>query len=155
MRGDFRALLEAGDVDALRRAWAKVAPHLPQPKNRDEAEITMHYARTTADSLPLRARAYSHKWLCERELPSGLPVKLKPKAERLYPVISDGVGISINFKNPFFKPAAIEIRTAMEGAVNEAYADGRRDPAFVTLRMKAARDRAYRALFGGALTKGR
>lgn len=148
----FRALLEAGDVDALRKAWSRVAPHLPQPASREQAEVVMHHARTQTASLPLRARAWSHRWLSERGLPSGLPDPLRPKAERIYPRIAEGVGISVNFKSAWMKPAAAEVRGAMEDAVSEAYADtrgGQRpDPGFVAARMKDAKARKLRALFG-------
>lgn len=145
---DFRQALEAGDVRRLRRMWSSFMPHLPQPENAEQAEITMHHARTVAVSISFRARAYSHRWLAERSLPSGLPDNLRPKAERLYPVIAEGVGISVNTRNPYLKPAMVEVRQAMEAAVEEAYADGRRDPAFVTSRMNLARERTMRALFG-------
>ena len=151
----FRNLLEAGDVDGLRAHWATVAPGMPQPEGRDEAEVVMHRARTEAESLPLRHRAYSHAWLCERGLPSGLPDRLKPSAERIYPIAVKAVGISVNARNPFFAPAMIEVRGAMESAVMEADADRRiADTAFVTARMNEAREKTMRALFGrwGAAT---
>lgn len=148
----FRQLLEAGDVDALRSAWSRVAPHLPQPASREAAEFVMHHARTQMASLPLRARAWSHRWLSERDRPSGLPDMLRPRAERMYPVIAEGVGISVNFNSEWMKPAAAEVRGAMEDVVAEAYADARAgqrpDPAFVAERMKVAKARKMRALFG-------
>lgn len=148
----FRALLEAGDVDALRKAWSRVAPHLPQPATREAAEVAMHHARTQTVSLPLRARAWSHRWLSERALPSGLPDPLRPRAERMFPRIAEGVGISVNFKSAWMKPAAAEVRGAMEDAVSEAYAEARSgqrpDPGFVAARMKDAKSRKLRALFG-------
>ena len=144
----FRNLLEAGDVDGLRAYWAQHAPAMPQPASREQAEIIMHRARTEAASITLRARAYSHAWLCERSLPSGLPDDLKPKAERMFPIIVEAVGISVNTMNPLMRPAMLEVRGAMEDAVNDAYADGRKDPVFVQARMAEARDRTMRALFG-------
>lgn len=148
----FRQLLEAGDVDALRSAWSRVAPHLPQPPSREAAELAMHHARTQMASLPLRARAWSHRWLSERGLPSGLPDMLRPRAERIYPRVAEAVGISVNFSSEWMKPAAAEVRGAMEDAVAEAYADVRGDrlpdPEFVAARMKTAKARKMRALFG-------
>lgn len=143
----FRQALEQGDLAALRRFWAERAPHLRQP-DEVQAEIVMHRARTEAQSVSLKARAYSHRWLTERDLPSGLPDELKPSAERLFPRVVGAVGISVNFRSELLRPAIAEIRGAMEGAVNEAYADGREDPAFVTTRMNEARARTMRALFG-------
>lgn len=144
----FRQLLEAGDVDGLRKAWLELSPNMPQPETREKAEIVMHMTRTSTQSLPLRPRAYSHRWLQERMLPSQLPDELKPSAERLYPVIAEGVGIALGFRSKWMRPAIGEVRGAMEYAVEDAYADGRREPAFVKSRMMAAKDKAMRVLFG-------
>ena len=145
----FRNLLEAGDVDGCRAFFAANAAHLPQAETREQAEIVMHRARTEAESVSLKARAYSHRWLCERAMPSGLPDDLKPAAERLFSVRKVSVGISVNFRSPWMKPAEGQIRGAMEGAVFDADAHGRiEDAAFVSARMKEAKERAMRALFG-------
>ena len=148
----FRNLLEAGDAPGLMAFWAEKMPSMPQPKGLEQATAAMHMARTAADSVSLRFRAYSHRWLLERDLPSQLPDKLKPSAERLYPVVVDGVGISVNTMNKWMEPAMVPIRQAMETAVEEAYADNRRDPAFVKVRMNEARDREFKALFGRLTT---
>lgn len=144
----FRALLEAGDVDGLRRAWAQVASHLPQPETRDQAEIVMHHARTTSSSVRFRYRAWSHRWLVERSLPSGLPDELKPQAEKVEPRIAEGVGIVVRSGNPDMQPVADEVRKAMEVAVEDAYADRRTDPVFIKARMEEARAKSYRSLIG-------
>jgi hypothetical protein len=144
----FTRLLEAGDVDALRGAWAKIAPHLPQPETREKAEIVMHMARTSLKTLPLRRRAWSHRWLAERDLPSQLPDELRPRAERMYPIVAEGVGISVNTKNPLLQPLVGHVRKSMEDAVSECYADKRTDPVFVTARMTEARERTYETLLG-------
>lgn len=138
---EFRQLLEDGDVDKLWQMWGRIAPHLPQPKTRDEAEITMHMARTAAESIPETKRVYSHKWLTERRLPSQLPGKMLPK-------VVEAVGISVNFRSEFMKPAALEVRGAMEHAVEDCYANGDRDPVVVQAQMQAAKNRTLRALFG-------
>lgn len=145
----FRALLEAGDIRALRTAWGRVAAHLPQPESDEQAEIVMHHARTSSESISFEARAWSHRWLTERNLPSGLPDELKPPAERLYPRIAEAVGISVKASNPHLQAAAQEVQGAMAHAVEDAYAEGRTDPAFVKARMEEARQRTYKALFGG------
>lgn len=144
----FRQLLEDGDIDGLRSAWAQLFPAMPQPETRHDAEIVMHSARTVASSIPFNKRAYSHCWLVERMLPSQLPDNLKPKAERLYPRVVGGVGISVNMRSEWMKPAALEVRAALEHAVLEAYADGREEPAFIRQRMKEVKHRKVRALFG-------
>lgn len=148
MQATFRQLLEDGDVDALRRAWHRVAPSMPQPESREDAEIVMHIARTEAETVALRYRAYSHRWLTERGLPSKLPDDIRPQCERMFPQIVETVGIMVEFSDPMMSPAAAEVRGAMEGAVNHCFADGKTDPAFVRARMEQARTDAMRALFG-------
>lgn len=145
---NFRSLLENCDVEGLRNIWKNIFPHMPQPENYEQAEIVMHHARTTAESMSFRARAYSHRWLTERDIPSGLPDKMKPKAERLYPVIADVVGISLNTNSEYLRPALIEVRKSMEDAVLDSYADGNKDPIHIQNRMNEARKKTMRALFG-------
>jgi hypothetical protein len=142
---DFRAALEAGDVRLCKRMWAAFMPHLPEPS---DAEAAMHMARTGAETISFRARAWSHRWLSERDLPSQLPDKLKPSAERIYPRVVEGVGISVNTRSPYLKPAMIEVRHAMEDVVSDCYANGDTDPAIVRPRMNEARERTMRQLFG-------
>jgi hypothetical protein len=149
MNDAFRRSLETLDTAEGFRLWAHAFPHLPPPENDDGMLTVMHIARTQSESLPFRLRAYSHKWLCERDLPSQLPDHLKQPAERIYPRVASAVGISYNFMNPDFAPAADPIRKAMEGAVMDADADGRlTDSPFVKARMYEARDKERRALFG-------
>lgn len=146
--GAFRQLLEEGDFKALRSAWMQVAPHLPQPSSDEQAEIVMHMARTSSAAVQFDKRAYSHRWLTERLLPSQLPDELKSKAERLYPVIAEGVAIMVGTDKEWLKPALVEVRGAMEDAVSHCYADGQTDPEFVKSRMFEARDKTLKQLFG-------
>lgn len=145
----FRNLLEAGDVDGCRRYWAEVAPLMPQPGTWHEAEITMHLARTSAESVKFRFRAYSHAWLVERALPSALPDHLKADAAQVCPVRKVAVGIAVGFTKGWMQPAADEVRGAMEQAVLEAEADGRlEDAVYVSGRIAAAKHKAMQTLFG-------
>lgn len=146
---EFRRCLEDLDVAGVRKLWAHISPNLPAPKSDAEALTTLHMARTAAESMPLKLRAYSHRWLLDRGLPSQLPDPLKPKAERLYPRVIEAVGISVNFSSPLLKPAEALIRTSMEDAVNDVFADDPHpDPALVSARMAEARERETKALFG-------
>lgn len=146
---EFRQLLEAGDVDALVSAWATVNPGLPVPETREQAEAIMHYTRTARSWMRLRFRAYSHAWLSERGLPSGLPDSLKPHAERLYPVAAKAVGISVNARNPRFNPQAKFIQKAMADAVEDCFANGDgEDTALVSRQMDHAKARAELELYG-------
>lgn len=144
---DFRAALEAGDVRKVRKMWAAFMPHLPQP-DADGAEAAMHVARTAAETVSFKARAWSHRWLTEQGLPSRLPDRLKPSAERIYPRVVEGVGISVNARSPLLKPAMAEVRRAMENAVSDCYANGDTSPAIVRPRMFEAREKTLRSLFG-------
>jgi hypothetical protein len=120
-----------------------------RPQSRGDVEIAMHYQRTVSTTVGFKFRAYSHRWLTERGIPSMLPDELKPRAERMYPMIVSGVGIAVKAKNPLFQPIADEVRKAMEIAVREADADQRlTDVPFVRQRMREARERTYKELTG-------
>jgi hypothetical protein len=138
---EFRRCLLELDVIGACDLWFAVSPHLPQPKNNEEALITLHHARTQASSIPARLRCYSHAWLLERGLPSGLPDHLKPKADRMYPREVKAVGVAVGTLSqlPEFIERARAIQKAMSDAVAEAYADGVTDPDIVKARMGAAR----------------
>ncbi len=148
MNAAFCLALEEGDFRALRRLHSAAMPHLPTPKSDAESELTMHVARTAAASVSFKARAYSHRWLIERDMPSQLPDELKPSAERMYPVVVESVGIALKTHNPILQPVIGAARKAMEDAVEEAYADKRTDPAHLTQRMNEAKERTYRTLLG-------
>lgn len=144
---EMRRCLEDVDVAGIRALWAHVSPNLPQPKTDDQALVVLHHARTQAQSIPLKLRAYSHRWLLERGYPTGLPDQLKPSAERLYPRVEGAVGISVNIRGPL-APAAPLIRVAMEDAVKECYADGHKTTDIVKPRMMEARSKAFRQVLG-------
>ena len=137
----FRRCLIELDVVGVCDLWFHVCPHLPQPKNNEEVLVTIHYARTTAQTVPLKLRCYSHAWLTERGLPSGLPDWWKPKAARLYPHQVTAVGVSVKALSEANAPLARAIEKAMSDAVQECYADGVTDPDIVKSRMDAARQR--------------
>lgn len=145
---EFRRCLETLDTAGIRRLWAHVSPHLPQPKTDDDALIAIHHARTQASSISLKLRAWSHRWLEERGFPSGLPDEIRPSAERLYPKIADAVGICVRSATPELKPVADAVQGAMSDAVMGAYAEGQTDPQFVRTRMQEARERTVRQLVG-------
>ena len=137
----FRRCLIDLDVVGICDLWFHVAPHLPQPKNNEEALATIHYARTQAESISLRLRCYSHAWLCERGLPSALPDHWKPKASRLYPHEVKATGIAVKAMSPENEPRARAIEKAMSNAAMECYADGVTDPKVIKTRMGEARQR--------------
>jgi hypothetical protein len=137
--GAFRRCLIDLDVIGICDLWFHVCPHLPQPKNNDEALATIHYARTHAGSIPLKLRCYSHAWLCERGLPSGLPDHWKPRASRLYPHKVNAVGVAVKAMSTASEPLARAIEKAMSNAVLECYADGVTDVDRIRSRMNEAR----------------
>jgi hypothetical protein len=145
---EFRAALASGDARAVRKAAAVAMPHLPQPATDEEAEVLMHIARTEAKSLPLKLRAWSHRWLTERGHPSHLPDELKPKAEQVHPVIAEGVMVAVLAQTEEMKPFAKRLEREMSKAVEDAYANGDTAPAIVRERMQEARSRTYRELLG-------
>lgn len=143
-----QALMEL-DVDTIRKLWTQVAPHLPQPKGEFEALATMHYARTTMDILPNRARFYSHRWLLDHNQMSGLPDELKPSAERMFPVVTRSVGVSMNGKSDLTRPIIPIVRSAVEVAIMEVYADKKQDDIPLLKRhMNEAKRYAVRKLLG-------
>lgn len=141
---EFRRCLTDCDVSGMRALWAHVSPHLAQPGSDAEALATIHRARTETKSIPLRLRAYSHRWLTERGIPSGLPDIFKPTAERMYPRVVDAVGIGVRNDRRHL-PLTSAIVSAMSDAVAECYADGRKEPEFVKMRMGEARERVLRS----------
>lgn len=147
LQEQFRDALERADADLMMRIWQHAFPHLPMPRDRDGAVTALHLARTLAESIPLRLRAYSHRWLLDRGFPSQLPDHLKPSAERLYPKVARAVGISVNFKAPELAPAAALIRREMENSVNDSVANGDSD-AITKERMLKAGARERKKLFG-------
>jgi hypothetical protein len=118
---------------------------MPQPATDFEALVTLHYSRTQCVAIRMRLRAWSHRWLLDHGLPSGLPDHLKPRAERIYPQVVSAVGISINATSPRLQPLAEAVQQAMSDAVAEAYADHQTEPAFVKTRMIAARERVLKS----------
>jgi hypothetical protein len=135
----FRRCLIELDVVGICDLWFHVNPHLPQPKNNEEALTTIHYARTQTESIPIGLRCYSHAWLCERGLPSGLPDRLKPQAGRLYPHEVKAVGIAVRAMSEAGVPRARAIEQAMSDAVLDCYADGVTDVDIIRSRMDEAR----------------
>jgi hypothetical protein len=78
---EFRRCLVELDVKAVRELWKHVAPHLEIHNDR-EALYTLHMARTEAQSVPLKLRQYSDRWLRERGFGSNLPPLLRENPGR-------------------------------------------------------------------------
>lgn len=148
MNAEFREALESLDLVKLRRMWKHIAPHLPQPR-ADQIETVAHHARTQSSLIPQRLRCYSHCWLIERNLPSGLPVLMRRKAEQMFPRIVDAVGIAIGTRTEVGRAIAPHIMGAMTDVVKDCYANGDRDPAIVKPRMLEARRSIITKLLGG------
>lgn len=136
----FRDAMLALDIRAARRLWLPFAG-----ASDEQVLIVLHHARTQAESFGLRDRAFSHRWLLERGLPSGLPDKLRPAAERLCPKRVGAVGIA--FKNVTGRISAEQLREAeraMADGAAELYAAGVDAPERVRPRLIELRDRVLR-----------
>lgn len=144
----MRRALEDHDVSTARRLWAVVMPKMPQPRSEHEATVILHIACTQTPTVKFKSRAYSHQWLLERGLPSSLPDNLRPKAQRMYPVIADVIGIACGNVSEAMKPVVPIVRGAMEDVVMDHYADGVKDPTIIKPRMLDARKKAIKKLFG-------
>lgn len=142
---EMRQCLIQCDVNAARKLWHHIAPKAPAPKTDTEALATIHYARTLCATINLRLRSYSHHWLIDHGLPSGLPDDLQKKADRLYPHIADAVGVACHSS---FPEAAKFIQSAMNEAVEDCYADNHREPGYVKPRMMDKRVQAKKTLHG-------
>lgn len=145
---EFRRCLVDLDVVGITKLWAHVAPGLAAPTSTHQTLMMLHFARTKAESIPLKLRAYSHRWLVDEGYESGLPDNLKPSAERLYPKIADAVGLSVNGKGDLMKAIVPLVRGSMEDAIQEAYADNRTEPTFVKQRMFEAKNYTIKKLLG-------
>ena len=145
----MKQCLEEMDVDGARSLWHLIAPNMPQPANDLDAAKTLHMARTSAKWMTSRQRYYSHRWLLDHNTMSLLPDELKPAAERMFPQVISSVGISVNGRSDLTRPIIPYVRSAMEGAVLEAYADGKRDDIpHIRTRMREARTTTMRKLLG-------
>lgn len=149
-RDDMRRALEELDVKTARGLWARVAPGLPQPPTDEHALATLHHARTRAESIRFRKRAYSHSWLRERGLPSGLPDDLRPRAEQMHPVTVGVVGLATaNTTNtPERRELGRLILGAMSDRVAELYSEGETRPEIVKPEIMLRRAQTYRRLLG-------
>jgi hypothetical protein len=78
---EFRRCLVELDVKGVMALWAHLAPKEWQCRTEAEALASLHLARTAAESVPLKARLYSHSWLAERGHRSLLPGNLRPKGD--------------------------------------------------------------------------
>ena len=107
--------------------------------SREHTTIGMHFARTQARSIEFSRRAWSHAWLMERGLPSGLPDELRPRAERIYPRVVEAVGVSVRKLGNVQTDLTRAVERAMSDAVAECYADGERRPEIIKARMEEAR----------------
>jgi hypothetical protein len=141
MNEQFHEALERLDIPLLRKIWLHVRPNMPHAASDEEALVVAHMTRTQVPSIRFKLRAYSHAWLIERGLPSQLPDKLRPKAERIYPVIIPAVGIATRNNHE----VARAIRRAMVEAVLDA---GIHDPILTKRAILAARAKTRSKLLG-------
>lgn len=156
---EMRRCLVECDVAGIRRLWHHLSPHLPLPNSVDDTICAIHMARTVTNSIPLKHRAYSHNWLVERGMPSQLPDRLRPRAERLYKKPLEAVGIATLggaiSGDPDRKAISDAVRKVMEDVVMDYYSTDRSatpDPMKVKEDMMRQRKEFRRRLVDIAVT---
>jgi len=109
------------DIGGFTKLTKHLNPDLA-PEDSWQAAFQIHLARTGMRSMADNLRFYSHCWLRDAGLASHslLPDKMKPRAERMYPVGAQTVGIATRTQSN----RALAIRRTMEDAVKECKADG-------------------------------
>lgn len=144
---EFRRAMIDLDVAALRLVWRKVYPDQVQPKDDAEALAWAHIVRLQAETMPTAARLYSYSWLQEHGYPTDIPVSLSKHRDYVPKIVMGSVGISVGFPGTGMTPENSAVRSVMEYAVLETYADGHKDqPHIVKARMMEARAREKRGL---------
>lgn len=145
---DVRSALERIDIDAIRRLWAHVAPHLPQPKGDYGVQVMIHSARTQCRSIAFRYRAYSHQWLLANGLPSPLPDQERPRAERRDFQFAVGVGIAIKATTPLGRAVKPAVVRACGARAAELVGNGVLDSTVLSREIQKTRARTLKALIG-------
>lgn len=147
---EFKRCMDTLDVAQARRLWRHVCPHLPQPSTDKAMLAQLHMARTMSPLMTRAQRFYSHRYLLDHGMPSGLPDEMKPLYERLYPRVETGVGLALHGSG-WFKPAIPLVGKAMTDSIQDTLADGVKDPVIIRERMLDAGEKEKRALFGRVL----
>jgi len=112
------------DVKRAMGIWKSERPNAAQPENEYQATMMLHYARARMPSMPEQLRFYSHSWLINNGFPSELPDELKPKAQRMYPILAGAVGVSSGSLGGRKSAFNYAIDKVMSDAVLETHADG-------------------------------
>lgn len=146
-RAEFRHYLIAMDVPALRRYWQMIFPDQLNPSSDAEALLAAHMTRLTTESMPIASRLYSYAWLRERGYPTDLPPSLAKHKDYIPKMLAASVGISVGRAGGVMSPENHAVRSVMESAVLETYADGHAgEPERVKARMMEMRAREKRRL---------
>jgi hypothetical protein len=127
----FRSCLINLDVKGIRKLHRLVNPHLPQPKDDEEALMTLHIARTQSKFLPEHARQYSREWL----------------AERRAGVIAHAVGVSVGMPSQPLNARQEDVRDAMSDSAGDSHKKGLdldKDAPEIKNRMMEARRKIHR-----------
>lgn len=125
---EFRRCLLDLDYVAVRQLWQHVCPHLPQPRDDDEALYMLHVARTKAESIPQSKRLYSKQWIAERDRRR----------------IAASVGVSVKASSSWRKVQAQDLQAHLSDVVLDAHKEGvdlDHEAPEVRRRLNQARDR--------------
>lgn len=152
-RAEFLRCLNDLDLVAARRLWAVHYPNDDAIRTDFEAAAVLHCARTLNSRVPERKRLYSHNWLLDHGLPSGLPEALKPRAERAEAQYIDSVIIGrVDDPDSFLAPIWRVVQARMERRCAELQADGlMKDPAKLRALLLEARDDEIKRLVARAI----
>jgi hypothetical protein len=101
----FRSCITRLDVKGIRNLHRRFNPHLPQPKDDEEALTSLHIARTQAKFLSERERQYSRDWLAERQTGR----------------IAHAVGVSVGMPSQPLNSRQEDVRDAMSDSAGESY----------------------------------
>jgi hypothetical protein len=127
----FRSCITRLDVKGIRNLHRRFNPHLPQPKDDEEALTSLHIARTQAKFLSERERQYSRDWLAERQTGR----------------IAHAVGVSVGMPSQPLNSRQEDVRDAMSDSAGESYKKGLdldKDAPEVKGRMMEARRKIHR-----------
>ena len=149
-QGEMIRVLVDMDHEQYRELWKHLFPHFPSFDGQMNYYVlaSMHMARTQMDPIPDKLRFYSHRWLLDNGFPSQLPDRLKPSAEKLYPVSEGSVGIALQTQSPIMAPILDQIVGAMSDAVMDCYANNDKEPVIVKKQMERARVKTTKKLVG-------
>lgn len=131
LSAEMRNALEDDDVALATKLLRHALPQ-GEAMTVKQARVAFHYARTLTEGVSYKRRLYSHAWLLERGLPSGLPTTGET---------AEAVLVAVRSEDPARREVMIQ---AGSNAVLEAIADGVKDPLVIRSRILEMQKKAVR-----------